>query len=125
MTICQKKVIQKWGNNAKLIANYTKSKMYWNVGWALLDMTYNINPITQSCYRGFSECGLGLYGYAVELDPKTVINNIVFNFGDIFDAIRDVILFMTDDARGEFNLPYDAGYGIGTALYLVLKPVKK
>lgn len=33
-----------------------------------------------------------------------------------------MVLFFTDDARGEYNVPYDAGYGVGYAIYLVLKP---
>lgn len=33
-----------------------------------------------------------------------------------------MILFFTDDARGEYNVPYDAGYGLGTALYLIMNP---
>jgi hypothetical protein len=29
---------------------------------------------------------------------------------------------MKDDPRGEYNLPYDAGYGLGTAIFLAIKP---
>jgi hypothetical protein len=49
---------------------------------------------------------------------------VIFQFGNIFDALRDVLLFVNDDDRGEYDLPYDAGYGLGTATYLVLKPKK-
>jgi hypothetical protein len=92
------------------------------VGWTILDMTYNIDPITQACYRTFEEFGLGLDKQAKLLYPDTVINNVVFQFGNIFDSVRDVLLFMVGDSRGEFNLPYDAGYGLGNAIHLVMLP---
>ena len=122
LTTCQKKVITTWGNNAKLALNYTKSKNLWKAGWALLYMMYNIDSVTNSCLRSFEECGLGLYKYGTLLTPDTIIHNVIFNFGDIYDAIRDVILFMQGDSRGMYNLPYDAGYGIGYSIFMVMDP---
>ena len=61
-------------------------------------------------------------GYGLQLTPKIAMDNFIYKFGDIFDAIRDVILFLTADDRGEYNLPSDAGYGLGTAIYLILNP---
>ena len=94
----------------------------FKVGWNVLDMVYNIDPITITCYQSFKEVGVNFYSKILLLDPSTFINNVIFNFGDIFDSIRDVILFFTDDDRGDYNIPYDAGYGLGTAIHLVLKP---
>lgn len=125
LTVCEQRIIKKWNDNALKIVNYTLAGDLFKVGWALLDMIYNIDPIAQSCYKGFSESAMGIYGYGTQLDPKTVMDNVIFSFGHIFDSLRDVVLFFTDDARGEFNLPYDAGYGLGTAIYLVMKPPNK
>lgn len=65
---------------------------------------------------------MNFYGNLLLLDARTIIDNVIYQFGNIFDSVRDVILFFTDNSRGEFNLPYDAGYGLGNAMYLLLKP---
>ena len=102
--------------------NNTLDGNYFKIGWAFLDMLYNVDPITQSCYRSFKEVGVSVYTNAEMLDPKTFIDNMTFSFGKIFDAIRDTILFFKQDQRGEYNVPYDAGYGLGTAVFLMFKP---
>jgi hypothetical protein len=50
------------------------------------------------------------------------MTNVIYSFGDIYDAVRDVIIFMASDSRGVYNMPYDAGYAIGTSIYLVIRP---
>ena len=60
MTICEQKVVQKWDKNAKLALNYTFEGEYWLVGWRILDMIYNVDPISHSCYVGIDECLVGL-----------------------------------------------------------------
>jgi len=106
----------------QLMWNYTLEFDFFDVGWRFLDILYNTDPITQSCYLSFKEVGSNIWGNIQLLDPRTFIDNIVFSFGKIFDSIRDVILFFTQDQRGEYHVPYDAGYGLGTALYLLFKP---
>lgn len=49
------------------------------------------------------------------------MENTIFNFGTIFDSIRDSILFLSSSDRGKFTIPYDAGYGIGNAIYFMFK----
>ena len=56
------------------------------------------------------------------LNPKTYIMNIVYNFGDIFDAGREFVLFFMNDPRGNANSVYDAGLNLGTAIYLLITP---
>lgn len=102
--------------------NYTLDGLPFKVGWRFLDMLYNVDPITRACYSGFKEVGTNTYNNALLLTPRVFLDNVIFNFGNIFDSIRDVILFFTDDDRGEYDLPYDAGYGLGNAVYLVFKP---
>ena len=48
--------------------------------------------------------------------------NVVYNFGDIFDAGREFALFFMEDPRGTANSVYDAGFNLGTALYLLITP---
>jgi hypothetical protein len=102
--------------------NSTLELKLFDVGWAFLDAVYNIDSITESCYRAVKESGNGFYTMATQLDPRTVIENVIFNFGDMYDSMRDVVLFLSDNSRGEFHLPYDAGLGLGNAVYLVLEP---
>ena len=87
-------------------------------------MVYNIDPITNACYRSGEEIFYTSYAYVQTIDPKVIIDNTIYNFGDIFDAIRDTYLYFINDDRGVINLPYDAGLGIGTAIYLVFKPAQ-
>jgi hypothetical protein len=46
MTICEKKLISKVDKNVKLMWNNTLDGNYFKIGWAFLDMLYNIDPIT-------------------------------------------------------------------------------
>ena len=85
-------------------------------------MLYNTDPITQVCYLSIKEVGVNVWSNIQLLDPSTLIDNVVFSFGKIFDSIRDMILFFTQDQRGEYHVPYDAGYGLGTAVYLLFRP---
>lgn len=69
-----------------------------------------------------SEMGRGLADYTSKLYPSVVMDNVVFNFGNIFDAFRDVVLFLSSSPRGELDLPYEAGYALGAAVYEIMKP---
>ena len=108
--------------NARMMWNQSVDGNLFNVGWRFLDMLYNVDSITQACYTSFKEAGINFYQNALYLTPRSFLDNFIFNFGDIFDALRDVSLFMKDDPRGEYDVPYDAGYGLGTAVFLIIKP---
>jgi hypothetical protein len=68
------------------------------------------------------EVGVNVRSNIQLLDPRTFIDNFVFSFGMILNCIRVVILFFNQDQRGEYQMPYDAGYGLGTGIYLLLWP---
>ncbi len=121
-TLCERRLITKVDGNLKLMWNYTLDGDFFYVGWTFLDMLYNTDPITQACYRSTKEVGVNVWSSIQLLDPRTFIDNVVFSFGKIFDSIRDMILFFTQDQRGEYHVPYDAGYGLGTAIYLLFRP---
>lgn len=122
MTVCQEKTEQKWDVGFERLVNKTVEGKLFDAGFALLDMIYNTHNITVACYTGMNEMSLGLAGYTSELYPSVVMDNVVFNFGNIFDAFRDVILFLTSSPRGELDLPYEAGYALGAAVYEIMKP---
>jgi len=120
--VCERRLITKVDGNAKLMWNYTLDGDFFNFGWSFLDMLFNTDPITQACYRSFKEVGVNVWGNIQLLDPRTFIDNLVFSFGKIFDSIRDMILFFNHDQRGEYHVAYDAGFGLGNAVYLLFKP---
>ena len=104
------------------MVNYTLTLQPFKFVWALLDAVYNIDPITRACYTTFKEVFLGLYIRVMQLQPSAFINNVIFKFGDIFDSVRDILLYVLNDSRGNFALPSDAGLALGNAIYLLLLP---
>jgi len=104
------------------MVNRTREGDAFAVGWILLDMIYNIDNITVSCGIGIMETADGIQKLAALQYPSSVIDNFVFNFGDIFDALRNTILYLTHNPRGDYNVPYDAGFGVGHAIYEVIQP---
>ena len=48
--------------------------------------------------------------------------NSVYNFGHIFDNIRDLILYFNENPRGQTNSVHDAGYNAGIAVYYFITP---
>lgn len=48
--------------------------------------------------------------------------NTVYNFGHIFDNMRDVYLYFTMNPRGVTNNVHDAGYHLGLAAYFFITP---
>jgi hypothetical protein len=48
--------------------------------------------------------------------------NGIYNFGHIFDALRDAYLFVREDPRGQVTNVYDAGFSVGWATYLIITP---
>ena len=48
--------------------------------------------------------------------------NFVYNFGHIFDNLRDVYLFLAEDPRGRIDDVARAGYSLGQAVYFLITP---
>lgn len=48
--------------------------------------------------------------------------NVVYNFGYIFDALRDFSLFFIQDPRGQTHNVHDAGYNLGLASFYIITP---
>jgi hypothetical protein len=61
--------------------NYTLSGDFFKIGWRFLDAVYNIDPITIACYRSGREVVDNVYKNAFLINPRTLIDNVVFNFG--------------------------------------------
>ena len=48
------------------------------------------------------------------------MDNFIYNFGDVFDSLRDGVLFFASDTRGVDRAPYEAGYAFGNGFYYIL-----
>jgi hypothetical protein len=61
-TLCERRLITKVDQNLQLMWNNTLDLELFEVGWNFLDILYNTDPITQSCYRSFKEVGTNVWG---------------------------------------------------------------
>lgn len=46
------------------------------------------------------------------------MDNLIFNFGMIFDNIRDFIMWLEYGSYGMENGPYNNGYSLGNVVHL-------
>jgi hypothetical protein len=89
----------------------------------LTKITGLLHPVAYHCWNG-AENTFDHYNktFTDNPDPKTYLINFVYNFGAIFDAMREVVLFFTEDPRGTANNVHDAGYNLGLASYYTVTP---
>ena len=67
---------------------------FFRVLYALYDMMYNTDIIVDTCSHGVVESTLKLVDlFSIFKTPKYFLENIIHNFGYIFDAIRDLGFF--------------------------------
>ena len=88
-------------------------------------ITQNLHPIAFHCWAAGENVWDHFYDIIAEqngYNPKNYIMNSVYNFGHIFDNIRDVILYFTMDPRGQTNSVHDAGFNLGQAVYYFITP---
>ena len=63
-----------------------------------------------------------MFVYQNGYNPKNYIMNVIYNFGHIFDSIRDSVLFLMEDPRGQVTNVYDCGFSLGWATYMIITP---
>ena len=88
-------------------------------------MTQRLHPAALNCIGAGEFTYNQLYDIIVEqngYNPKTYIMNTVYNFGHIFDGVRDTYLFFVEDPRGNEKAVYHMGYNLGQALYYFITP---
>lgn len=87
-------------------------------------MTYSSHEIALTCFDGFEESFLG-YKQLIQLydQPKILIQNLIYNFGDIWDNMRDFVEYYVEEQRGVYNIPYLTGKLLGNSFYLLFQPV--
>jgi hypothetical protein len=91
--------------------------------WARL--AQRLHPTVLNCWAASEVTYNHFYNVLVVQNgnsPKAYLMNMVYNFGHIFDALRDVYLFFTQDPRGLVDNVHDTGYMMGLAVYLIITP---
>lgn len=84
-----------------------------------------LHPIAFNCYNAGENTYLQYYFIIVEengYNPKNYLMNSVYNFGHIFDSVRDAWLFIAQDPRGQINNVYDVGFSLGWATHMFITP---
>ena len=84
-----------------------------------------LHPIAFNCYNAGEYTYIQYYDVIVNqngYNPKNYLMNTIYNFGHIFDALRDAWLFIAEDPRGQVNNVFDVGYSLGWATYMFITP---
>lgn len=84
-----------------------------------------LHPIAFNCWNSYEHTYEHFYHQIVvhnKDDFKTYLMNVVYNFGHLFDSMRDFVSFLTNDPRGDITNVYDAGYSLGQFVYYLITP---
>jgi hypothetical protein len=94
----------------------------------LAKITGYVHPVTLHCWGASENIYKHYYDWGVALTKddqfffKDFLLNFVYNFGHIFDAIREIVQFVMADPRGTVNNVHDAGYNMGLVQYYLYTP---
>ena len=99
--------------------------IFFDDALAITRLTGALHPICFHCWNGAENTYGHFYNILVNENgdsPKPYILNLVYNFGMIFDSMREMVLFFMEDSRGQANSVEDAGYDFGLAIFLLISP---
>lgn len=89
----------------------------------LADLSSGLHPVAFHCWNA------GEYVYehyktkvTESSSFKPYLMNFVYNFGLVFDSLRDWWIFLTNDPRGQDDGVYNAGDSLGQAVYYLIDP---
>lgn len=86
-----------------------------------LDPVYHLADINYKCFIGGQEAYAQLLKYTIiATDPLTVLWNLIYNFGLIYNSIKDIGTFFIYPGRSGAKSPMDLGAQIGTFIYNIL-----
>lgn len=90
--------------------------MVFDNGLLITRITQMLHPTTLHCWEGGTHVYEHFYDIIVNqngYNPKSYLLNIVYNFGGLFEAARELWLFFKEDPRGQLTNVHDAGYNMG------------
>mmetsp|Transcript_10139 Transcript_10139/g.8935 ORF Transcript_10139/g.8935 Transcript_10139/m.8935 type:complete len:138 (-) Transcript_10139:18-431(-) len=115
---CEYLIEVKVQKNLKTMWNNTLEIELGEAFSGLLDIVYNSRGLYNECPAGYRQ------GYeSIQLregkfkDPTHYMDNIIFNFGMIFDNVRDFVMWIQYGSAGENYGPYNSGFSLGNVVY--------
>jgi len=86
-----------------------------------LTPVYRIADINYSCFVGGQEAyEVGGKYLTIFSDPMTVVLNMGFNFGLIFNAVKEVVTFFIYPKRCNSDTAFEFGVQIGSFFFNIL-----
>lgn len=84
------------------------------------DITYHVQDMTYSCYAALFEGYDQLLGYGdFVTNPSYLLTNLIYNFGLMYNSVKDVIVFFQGSQFSGAKTAHDAGYELGSLLYYI------
>lgn len=105
--------------------NNQKTFAFFDLLLTLTKLSTFLHPIAFNCWNSYEHVGNYIVHQVVVVnggDVKTYLMNVVYNFGHLFDSLRDFISFLAKDPRGDVTNVYDAGYSLGQFVYFTITP---
>lgn len=127
ITECERYVQEEFVSNLYLADNITASIQtqtnrneatfgFFDLLLTLTKLSTFLHPIAFNCWNSYEHVGNYIYTQVVVVnadDYKTYLMNFVYNFGHLFDSLRDFVTFLANDPRGDVTNVYDAGFSLG------------
>lgn len=77
--------------------------------------------LANSCYQGIFEAWGIIVDYgAFATDSSFLSTNLIYNFGLIYDSLKDAIMFFVDPTLSKAKTTFDIGFELGSVFYYIL-----
>ncbi len=108
-------------------ANFSGFENMGNIGmgFTVIDsmflLTYQTYDVSYSCYNGVIEAVMTFIAYGNFFTDYTLLTtNLLFNFGLMYDSVKDAVMYFTGDERGHASDSFEAGFELGQVVYYLL-----
>lgn len=82
---------------------------------------YYLYPINFSCYYGVIEAMTNIVSLGGSVtNPLALYTNVIYNFGLVYNAIKNVVLYFLGVPRPGNDTPYAVGYNLGSSIFYLL-----
>lgn len=94
---------------------------YLELNDEIIFLFYNLYDVSNGCYYGGIESfeNLGKYTSWTE-DPWQILKNFGYNFGYVYNNVRDILLSILNIDRSPLDSAYSIGVALGQIYYFIL-----
>ena len=86
-----------------------------------IDATYHWYDISDKCYDSIFDGMIAAEAYTTFLKDATVIQqNMIYNFGLVYNNLKELILYFEDDPRKKITGAFSCGLTLGAFFYYFL-----